>query len=463
MNHKIAYAYRKQKFTKRPKNVLDAYYRRPLFDSEAWQKRSSTRPRTRQHTPNYKMTLSTRMDPSSPNYRIGSLNGYDNPIEFDYMQNEVNEHKRQQYRQEHNVEEEWEIERREQEAKRNPVISISPIKRRRKKKKRTTTRNKTNHQDQRNEDNSTTKSTHSTSSLQSKVIDPAKIKQRRAATRERKIKAIERLNKMAAPREQKVLANQEFRAKLKTKHLPPTQIAHLLHPNRGVATPMSDKTLHWIEHASRAKEAKLQALEEFQLRLKETKMSPADRTHRQNQRPKTTLSPVRAAWCRTASKPRRIATPYVSPSISGAFGCSGTRFVGESEFTSKIGPGDYGIVDDPMTRSNTGACKFNLSVTKDVIDLAVFAKAGIPGPGKYGVCDNPNTITNAGGGKFNLSITMDTIDQAVFLRREGKFEFYCFTFCLRFVYVLSTFCLRFVYVLSTCCLRFVYKLEFQQI
>ena len=72
-----------------------------------------------------------------------------------------------------------------------------------------------------------------------------------------------------------------------------------------------------------------------------------------------------------------------------------------------------------------------------MIDLAVFAKAGIPGPGKYGVCDNPNTITNAGGGKFNLSITMDTIDQAVFLRREGKFEFYCFTFCLRFVYKLE--------------------------
>ena len=86
MNHKIAYAYRKQKYvSKKPKNILEAYYRRPLFDSAAWHKRSSSRQKSRKMN----MTMSTRMDPSSPNYRLGALKGYDNPAEFDYNQFEV--------------------------------------------------------------------------------------------------------------------------------------------------------------------------------------------------------------------------------------------------------------------------------------------------------------------------------------------------------------------------------------
>jgi hypothetical protein len=322
--------------------------------------------------------------------------------------------RRQQYRQQH-VMEEWELEHREQERQRHPKISISPIKQQRRQKQHR--QHSRQQQVSRHHNNISINDTNSSppidlvSSPPIAVVDPIKRKLQLAKQRERKRRAAQRLQKMAQPHPHKLEAAKEYKEKIKMKHLPPPI-------NVIKKEPMSEKTLLWIEHASKSKDAKLQALEQFQHRLRESKMSPADRSRRR-QRPQTTLSPVRAAWCRSASKPRRVATPYVSTTRGdGAFGCSGQRFPGASEFESDIGPGNYGIVDDPMTISNTGACKFNLSKTKDVIDLAVFAKKDNPGPGHYGVVDNPNTLSNTGACKFNLSMTMDTIDQAIFAKRE---------------------------------------------
>ena len=45
-------------------------------------------------------------------------------------------------------------------------------------------------------------------------------------------------------------------------------------------------------------------------------------------------SPLREAWMRAASTPKRIATPYNSNAIvgNGAFGCTGSRLPARSQF-----------------------------------------------------------------------------------------------------------------------------------
>ena len=262
----------------------------------------------------------------------------------------------------------------------------------------------------------------STEMLEAGVIAAAKKKKTSKQRREYKAQRQVRLERMSRPLQKNVDASNSFRKKLeRQQNWTPKKMEEKRE------APMSEETLQWIERAARAKANKLQALAEFQHRLQESKMSPAEKHHR-NQRPNTTLSPTRQAWCRSASTPKRVATPYVSGDArvsNGAFGCTGSRFTKDSEFASKIGPGEYGIVNDPRAVSNTGACKFNLSETPDFITMAINNSKSVPGI-KYDPTASREYLESRGGGKFNLSQTMDTIDQAVYLRKDvpgpGKYK-----------------------------------------
>ena len=110
----MKHAYRPQKMKpscldEQPRSVLDAYYRRPLFDADQFHKRANARPVTREHLKKgYQfLSSSSRLDPSSSNYSRFKhsirhyqppTSSYDNPIDFDYQQDEVNEYKRQRFR-----------------------------------------------------------------------------------------------------------------------------------------------------------------------------------------------------------------------------------------------------------------------------------------------------------------------------------------------------------------------------
>ena len=444
----MKHAYRKQSMqpsTLDPhsKSVLDAYYRRPLFDAEQWQKRAAARPITREHrSPGMEfMSSASRMNPSSQHY--GRLQGssatasYDHPANFNYAQYEVDEYKRQQMRRAQSRTEILIQEEMDRAAKLVPQYVTSPLKRTKRTSKRRGRRkggggsllervNQLGRMDKLNQ--ATNHPGNPGNPGNDDVATAKQVEQQRRLNTVRMKKRQQRLNAMAKPPRKKIEAAKLFRQKIRNQRKSPSTV---LPPTaEGSATTMSQNTIEWIAKSSKAKAAKLEALDEFQQRLKQSKLSPkySNRDRFNRIRPATVASPLREAWMRSASTPKRIATPYNTASIigNGAFGCTGSRLPTRSEFELDIGPGDYGIVDDPRTVTNTGACKFNLSQTKTTIEQAIYEKRGVPGPGKYGICDDPRSLQSAGACKFNLSITKDTIDLAIYAKRDvpgpGKYK-----------------------------------------
>jgi hypothetical protein len=389
-------AYRKQTLKPsvldpRPQSVLDAYYRRPLYDADQWKKRSLERKYSTKQ-----MASKSRLDPSSSNYgrfkyslqhspvhassspHIGHAS-YDHPADFDYIQYEVDEYKRMEIRRAQErtnnmLEEELHRKRRAM-----PVYITSPIKVHGRRRKKGHGKHVPPHQQQLQSNNND----NGDDDDEMNHVDRERERRLRLQrARENKKRLIE----MSKPKQSSLDAAAVIRTRIQHKRRgpsspPPSSSSSSSSSSQALnsANLMSKETLDWIEKSSKAKTAKMKTLGEFQERLNKSRQLPTY-SNRSNitgrlLRPTTVSSPLREAWIRSASTPKRIATPYRSTNRgNGAFGCTGSRLPERSTFELDIGPGQYGIVDNPNNSNNCGSCKFNLSTTKNVIDQEIFNK-----------------------------------------------------------------------------------------
>jgi hypothetical protein len=168
----------------------------------------------------------------------------------------------------------------------------------------------------------------------------------------------------------------------------------------------SAHTQKWIEDASQPTKTKLEALREF----REKMCRKNARTSQQRKRP-LPLSPMQKQWIERAATPKIKTRPFdhKKNSFGCAFGAGGPqRPVGISQYNITPGPGHFGIAEMPRKEG----VKFNLSVTPSVIELAVNAKKDVPGPGLYDI-SNDSRLKPSSGGAFNLSKPMSELDWAI--------------------------------------------------